>query len=318
MKKTTKRKIPNYISAVNPPTGIPVTHIRSITVHITFSGRTPELPWEQTSIAPKACLPYSQILAESVSNAIEESCTRPIQPTLSTFSPQHAIKLQSRDPSFEDLSELPSPKLSPISNPSPYLTSPIIACPRREPGFSPSTSHSRKRTSQPPDYRRLLDSALQFCFFGAPSNGRNATIQTIPVCHGSPLADVSPALFSPGYLEVNQASEFDLLSLNYSFQAIRQRSTFIPSIVRSLKSIMDRSDIHQRFESARPPIKLGQELWLLAQRSLRTTDTTKRAYSFSAEGNKTPLKQGKVPYPQCDTLLLVRTDTPQGNLGHQK
>ena len=214
-RNTTKRKIPHYITAVNPPTGIPVTHIRSITVHITFSGRTSELPWDQTPITPGECQTYSQIFARPVSNAIEESYTRPIHPTLTAFSPQNAIGPQSRDPSFEDLFELSSPKLSPFSKFRSPLTSLIVARPRREPNSPSGTSNLPKRAPQTSDYRRLLDSALQVCFFGAPSPGDTITSQTIPAFQGPSLADVSPALFSPGYLEVNHASEFDLLLLKH-------------------------------------------------------------------------------------------------------
>ena len=213
VKNTARRRTPHYISAVSPPIGIPITHIQSIKIHVQFSAGRPEPSLGPASTNPRDLLSDRQVLGSSVSNALENanSCIRSVKPSVSALEnaysyPQNVIKPQSRDSSFEDLSELPSPKVSCFSQSDFSSTNTVVAPHNVEHGSPPCKNHSRQNTPQSPDYRRLLESALGFCFFGPPCHGYNADIQTKRAIHGSTLAEVSPALFSPGYMEVNRAS----------------------------------------------------------------------------------------------------------------
>ncbi|MCJ1324477.1 hypothetical protein MMC10_001139 [Thelotrema lepadinum] len=93
---------------------------------------------------------------------------------------------------------------------------------------------------------------------------------------------------------------------------MRQRSTFIPSIVRSLTSVLGRSSSHERFKSAKLPSKLNQELWHLAQRSLRRNDALKRTYSFSAEENESMLAHDTVSFLRVTGQPLSQLTSLQG------
>ena len=91
---------------------------------------------------------------------------------------------------------------------------------------------------------------------------------------------------------------------------MRQRVTFIPSIVRSLKSITRRARSPEGFYSTPPASELNRQLWLLAQRKLYDKNASKNILSFFGSEDQCLGKPDSDPSQPHDVLQSPQQTSP--------